>query len=90
MLTNVTMANLGWLKMIQIENLTIEQVDMLDMMWSLDSEQEFLDWYESLDTNDQRMADLLQRMVILAELDEQSLLGEMSEAKQMLKKFVLH
>ena len=76
--------------MIQIDNLTQEQVDMLDMMWSLDSEREYLEWYDCLDSRDRKMADTLQRMVILAEIDNLSMVQDTSEAQQLLKKFALH
>lgn len=57
-----------------INNLTPEQCEMLDFMWNeLDTEQEYLDWYDALDEGQQRMADCLQRMVILETLDEEML-----------------
>ena len=76
--------------MIEINGLTQDQVDMLDHMWSLDSEQEYLEWYDLLDEKDQEMADVLMKMVILAELD--NIADEASEraTQELLKKFVLH
>ena len=77
--------------MIQIHNLTQDQVDMLDHMWSLDSEEEYLMWYDLLDEQDQQQADLLMRMVILAEVDnDMEEIQDLSLAKEALKKFVLH
>jgi len=56
----------------QIEHLTEAQVEMLDFMWNeLDSEQDFLDWYDALDSEQQRQADLLQRLVIMESIDEE-------------------
>jgi hypothetical protein len=75
--------------MISIHNLTVEQVEMLDIMWALDTEEDYFTWYECLDERDRIMADTLQRMVIMAELDELAVLGDMQEAKQLLSKFVL-
>ncbi len=75
--------------MIQIDNLTEEQVEMLDIMWSLDSMDDYFQWYESLDTYNQKQADLLQRMVILAELDS-LITDNLQDAKEVLKKFALH
>lgn len=76
--------------MIQIENLTQDQVDMLDHMWSLDSEEEYLTWYDLLDESDQKQADLLMRMVILAEIDSVMIeFNDCKEAKDYLKKFAL-
>lgn len=77
--------------MIQIHNLTQDQVDMLDHMWSLDSEEEYLMWYDLLDEQDQKQADLLMRMVILAEVDnDMEEIEDFSLAKEALKKFALH
>jgi uncharacterized protein YukE len=73
--------------MIQIENLTEYQVEMLDHMWSLDSSEEFEEWYNLLDDEDQQLADSLQQMIILAEMD--NLMGDCKDAKQLLKKFAL-
>lgn len=73
--------------MITIDNLTEYQVEMLDHMWSLDSLEEYEDWYNLLDEEDQRLADSLQQMIILAEVD--NLLGDCNDAKQLLKKFAL-
>ena len=73
--------------MIQIENLTEYQVEMLDHMWSLDSLEEFEEWYALLDEEDQQLADSLQQMIILAEMDD--LMGDCKDAKEALKKFAL-
>jgi hypothetical protein len=73
--------------MIQIENLTEYQVEMLDHMWSLDSLEEYEEWYDLLDEEDQLLADSLQQMIILAEMDD--LMGDCKDAKEVLKKFAL-
>ena len=73
--------------MIQIENLTPEQVEMLDTMWSLESYDEYQDYLNSLSTSDRKMAESLAQMVILAEMD--NLVGQCVEAKGVLKKFAL-
>jgi uncharacterized protein YukE len=73
--------------MIQINNLTEYQVEMLDHMWSLDSVEEYEEWYDLLDEEDQQLADSLQQMIILAEMDD--LMGDCKDAKQLLKKFAL-
>ena len=76
---------------IQIENLTAEQVEMLDIMWSFDSAEDYLDWYHLLDAEDQEQADVLQHMIILETMDE--MLEEVSDnyidIKSYLKKFML-
>jgi hypothetical protein len=45
---------------------------MLDFMWNeLETEEDFLNWYDQLDEGQQRMADLLQRMVIMGVIDDE-------------------
>jgi uncharacterized protein YukE len=76
---------------IEIKNLTPEQVEMLDAMWACESAEEYLNWYHLLDAEDQDMADVLQRMIILETMDE--MLEEVSDnytdIKSYLKKFML-
>jgi len=76
---------------IEIKNLTAGQVEMLDAMWSFDSAEKYLNWYHLLDAEDQDMADVLQRMIILETMDE--MLEEVSDnytdVKSYLKKFML-
>jgi hypothetical protein len=74
--------------MIHLDNLTPEQVEMLDTMWSLDSYEEFQAFLDSLSPNDRKMADSLAKLIILAEMD--NLVGDCNEANQVLSKFVLH
>lgn len=78
-------------KDIHIDGLTGYQVQMLDHMWSLDSEREYLEWYHLLDEDDQDTADLLQRMIILAALDQTipDSARQYPEAMSVLKKFML-
>jgi hypothetical protein len=73
--------------MIQIHNLTEYQVEMLDHMWSLDSLEEYEEWYNLLDDKDQCLADSLQQMILLAEMD--NMIDDCKDAKQLLKKFAL-
>ena len=75
--------------MIEINGLTQYQCDMLDHMWSLDSEQEYLEWYNLLDEKDQEMADVLMRMIILAEIDNSQEVEDVTQAQELLKKFAL-
>ena len=76
---------------IEINNLTAEQVEMLDIMWSFDSAEEYLAWYHLLDAVDQDMADVLQHMIILETMDE--MLEEVSDGytdvRSYLEKFQL-
>ena len=73
--------------MIQIENLTEYQVEMLEHMWSLESVEEYEEWYNLLDEEDQQLVDTLQQMIILAEMD--NVMGGCKDAKEVLKKFAL-
>ena len=72
---------------IHIANLTQAQVEMLDTMWSLDSESEYFDWYDQLTAEDQHCADVLQRLVILESMEET--LGNCAEARAVLQQFQL-
>ena len=74
----------------RIEGLNEEQVEMLDFMWSLDSMEEFEEWRATLDRRERLMADSLQKMVLLAALDD-ILETEKSypDAKKLLKQFQL-
>lgn len=74
----------------RIQGLTEEQVEMLDFMWTLDSMEEFEEWRDTLDRREQLMADSLQKMVLLAALDD-ILEAENAypDAKKLLKQFQL-
>ena len=75
---------------IKISGLTYEQVEMLDTMWSLDSVDEFFDWYETLDKDDQNTVDTLQRLSILEVADaEWENTKRFPQAKALLKQFML-
>lgn len=75
--------------MISISGLTEEQVEMLDFMWNeLDTEEEFTEWYDALDGDQQKQADLLMRMVILETYEEE--LDDLTDAKLVLQKFAIH
>ena len=73
--------------MIQLNGLSRYQVEMLDMMWALDTFEEYDTWYRSLGREDQLLADSLQQMVIAEALEED--LNDFKEAKSVLSKFAL-
>ena len=73
--------------MITIQGVTKRQKRMLNIMWNLDSEEDYFEWYNSLDENLQKEAELLQRLVIMAELDNEKV--DTTDAKEYLKKFAL-
>ena len=59
--------------------LTKEERD--DIMWSLDSTDDYLDWYETLDTWDQQEADLL-KLILYYELSDQ--VKNVDQAKEII------
>ncbi len=67
--------------MIYIQGVTLEQKEMLDIMWSLKSTDDYSDWYETLDTHDQQQADLL-KMLLLYELSDQ--ITNVDQAKEII------
>jgi hypothetical protein len=73
--------------MIRIDNLTEYQVEMLDHMWSLDTFEEYSEWLELLDDDDRKLAECLQQMVIMEEMEP--MLVNCIEAKEVLSKFAL-
>jgi hypothetical protein len=77
-------------KDVKLTGLTYEQVEMLDIMWSLDTVDEFFDWYETLSKEEQNICDTLQRLIILEMADlEWETTKKFPLAKQVLKKFML-
>jgi len=72
---------------IKIYGVSKRQKRMLNIMWNLDSEEDYFEWYNSLDDNLQKEAELLQRMIIMAELDNE--VHDTTDAKELLKKFAL-
>ena len=68
--------------MITISGVTKRQKRMLNIMWKLDTEDDYFEWYYSLDEELQAEADILQRMMILESFEED--LGNLTEAKDAL------
>jgi hypothetical protein len=75
--------------MITLTGLTEHQVALLDEMWACDTMEDFDEFLQALDTNDQAEAMRLQRMVLLAELDNVIAEMPLTEANEMLDKFRL-
>jgi predicted N-acyltransferase len=75
--------------MIQINGLTPYQVSLLDEMWACDTWQDFEEFLEALDSDDRREALKLQRMILLAELDEVVAQMPLTEANEVLARFRL-
>ena len=68
---------------VTIQGVTKRQKRMLNIMWNLDSEDDYFEWYNSLDVELQQEAELLQRLVIMAELDNE--VRDTTEAKKLIK-----
>jgi hypothetical protein len=75
--------------MIQINGLTPYQVSLLDEMWACDTLEDFEEFMEALDPEDRKEALKLQRMILLAELDEVVAKDPLKEAKIVLDRFRL-
>lgn len=57
--------------MITISGLSKTQVEMLNHMWTIDSEESFLEWQATLSGTALKNSKLLRRMVALAILDQE-------------------
>lgn len=75
--------------MIHINGLTAHQVSILDEMWACDTIEDFEEFLEALDSEDRAEALRLQRMVLLAELDEVVAQMPLTEANNVLAQFRL-
>ena len=74
--------------MIRIENLSAEQYQMLDMIWSFASQDEYLDWYGELDQSDRMQAMVLMRLMAYEVLERR--VGEFrDQAREILSQFRL-
>jgi hypothetical protein len=73
--------------MISIDNVTKRQKRLLDIMWSLDTKEDYDAWFNGLSKELQDEADLLMRLMLLASAEED--LGDMKEAKGVLEQFMV-
>ena len=74
--------------MIRIENLSQEQHQMLDMIWSFNSKDEYLDWYDELDESDRQQALVLMRLMTYEVLEHR--VNEFrDQARELLNQFRL-
>ena len=74
--------------MIRIENLSPEQYQMLDLIWSFTSEDDYLEWYENLDDPDRQQAFTLMRLVAY-EVLERKIDAYRDQARELLAQFRL-
>jgi hypothetical protein len=74
--------------MIRIENLSAEQHQMLDLIWSFNSQEEYMDWYGELDEPDRMQALVLMRLMAYEVLEHR--VGEFrDQARELLDQFRL-
>jgi hypothetical protein len=73
---------------IVITGLTPTQVAMLDTMWAIDSEDEYLLWRDTLSKDEVEMADQLIQL-LLVEIDDNVNTDDLSMTTDLLKKFML-
>ena len=76
--------------MITIHGLTVEQKEMLDVMWSIDSVDDFENWINLLDYDDYMMARSLSQLIIAEYLEEvfkSKRYNNFAEAKTVIEKF---
>ena len=73
---------------ININGLTTEEMQMLDMMWSIESVEDMEDWLMSLSREEKLMAYRL-RMLLIAEIFDYDAVQDLTLAKNYLKKFQL-
>ncbi len=75
-------------KPITLTNLTTEQVEMMEILWSLSDFAEVEAWQSTLSPEELEMSKTLMQLVILETVDE-ILADEVSDACAYLKKFQL-
>lgn len=75
------------MKDIHIQGLTSEQVQILDMMWGIETEQDYKDWLDNITIEEAILAEQLKNLLVLALIDES--VEDYSTAKNYLKKFQL-
>lgn len=73
--------------MISIDNVTKRQKRLLDIMWSLDTKENFDAWFNTLSEELRDEVDILTRLMLLASAEEN--LGDMKEAKAVLEQFMV-
>jgi len=71
--------------MITINGLTKAQVRMLDKMWAIDGYEEYMEWKSTLCYAQKQQCELLEQMVLLADLDE---IDNVDDAVEVLRKYI--
>lgn len=73
---------------IRLDGLNREQVELLDIMWSMDSTEDFLEWKYTLNRHLQREVDVLVQLLGLEIMEQQleAMNGHYPDAEEILKK----
>lgn len=74
---------------ININGLTPEEVQMLDIMWSIESQEDMQDWVDSLTREERLMVHRL-RNLLIAEIIDYDNVQDLSLAREVLKKYTLN
>ena len=72
-------------RVISIDGLTEYQVQLLDTMWQIDGYDEYTEWKEKLQENTRKIVEVLESLVIAAELDAETEVSD--EVTELLSKF---
>jgi len=83
MTLEIHMSNDG--RVITIDGLTEYQCKLLDKMWSIDGYDEYIEWKNELTTNTAKIVEVLESLIIAAELDTETEVSE--EVTELLSKF---
>lgn len=75
-------------KPITLNNLTPEHVEMLDFMWSLESQEELQQWQSCLDQRQLQMSQSL-LVLLMQEIADELIVEDLSAARAVLQKFTL-
>lgn len=74
---------------IQIDGLTLEQVNMLDRMWAIESYEQFTEWLDDLSIRERKMALLLKELIILELGEAEDPHPDTTQAINLLEKYML-
>lgn len=70
--------------MIQIDHLNRHQIDLLNIMWSINSLDDLMSWKYTLSEADQQLADTLIQLITIAYIDEDVLQCDFGLANEAL------
>lgn len=71
--------------MIEIHGLSAKQQEIADMIWNLDTTEEIVEWFNTLDNDTLFEAYVVHQMIVLAFLDNEPL-GRMKEARAVIQR----